>query len=161
MTHYVPTPDLCDDHEGRVLAFEMQFQHYGLHQHFSGQAVTVKCFEDNSIVKRLVNTPGEGKVLVVDGGASMRRALLGDMLADAAVENGWAGLVINGCIRDVQVINTLALGVKALGTHPMKTEKRGEGQQDIVINFGGVTVATGDYIYADENGVIWSEEPLI
>ena len=156
-----PTPDLCDDNEGRVAAFELQFQHFGLNKNFSGQAVTVKCFEDNSVVKELVNTPGDGKVIVVDGGGSMRRALLGDMLAEAAVNNGWSGLVIHGCIRDVQVINTLAIGVKALGTHPMKTDKRGEGQQQINIEFGGVSIANGDYIYADENGVIVAKEALI
>lgn len=156
-----PTPDLCDDNEGKVDAFEMQFQHYGLHKCFSGQVLTVKCFEDNSIVKELVNTQGHGRVLIVDGGGSMRRALLGDMLAEAAVKNNWSGLVINGCIRDVQVINTLEIGVKALGTHPMKTDKRGEGQQGIDIAFGGVRVATGDHVYADENGVVVSHEPLV
>lgn len=161
MTEYTPTPDLCDDHEGKVAAFELQFQHFGQHKHFSGEAVTVKCFEDNSLVKQLVNTPGNGRVIVVDGGASMRRALLGDMLAEAAVKNGWSGLVINGCIRDVQVINTLAIGVKALGTHPMKTDKRGEGQQDIQVAFGGVKIDSGNYIYADENGVIVANEPLV
>lgn len=149
-----PTPDLCDENEGKVQAFELQFQHFGLHKDFSGEAVTVKCFEDNSLVKALVNTPGLDRVIVVDGGGSLRRALLGDMLAEAAVNNGWSGLVINGCIRDVQVINTLELGVKALGTHPMKTDKRGEGQQNIDIAFGGVNIKNGDYIYADENGVI-------
>ena len=160
MTNYVPTPDLCDENEGKVAAFELQFQHFGLHKHFSGEAVTVKCFEDNSLVKQLVNTPGKGRVIVVDGGGSLRRALLGDMLAEAAVNNGWSGLVINGCIRDVQVINTLSIGVKALGTHPMKTDKRGEGQQDIEIAFGGAKVRSGDYIYADENGVIVANEAL-
>lgn len=158
---YTPTPDLCDDNEGKVSAFELQFQHFGVNKYFAGQAVTVKCFEDNSHVKALVNTPGEGQVIVVDGGGSMRRALLGDMLAQAAVDNGWSGLVINGCIRDVQVINTLKIGVKALGSHPMKTDKRGEGQQDIAISFGNVTVNPGDYIVADENGVIVSSEKLI
>lgn len=160
MTDYIPTPDLCDDNEGKVTALELQFQHYGSVAAFSGKAVTVKCFEDNSIVKELVNTPGAGRVIVVDGGGSLRRALLGDMLAEAAVKNGWAGLVINGCIRDVQVINTLAIGVKALGTHPMKTDKRGEGQQDIPVAFGGVTIEPSNYVYADENGVIVSSQAL-
>ena len=160
LAKYVPTPDLCDDNEGNVSAFEIQFQHFGLHKYFSGQAVTVKCFEDNSLVKALVNTPGNDRVIVVDGGGSMRKALLGDMLAEAAVQNGWAGLVIYGCIRDVQVINQLEIGVKALGTHPMKTDKRGEGQQDISISFGGVTINSGDYVYADENGVIVSPSAL-
>ncbi|NVK26318.1 MAG: ribonuclease E activity regulator RraA [Gammaproteobacteria bacterium] len=157
---YIPTPDLCDDNEGHVAALETQFHHYGLHKYFSGQVVTVKCFEDNSVIKALVNTPGNDRVIVVDGGGSMRRALLGDMLADAAVQNGWAGLVINGCIRDVQVINQLELGVMALGTHPMKTDKRGEGQQDIPVSIGGVTIKSGDFVYADENGVIVSNKSL-
>lgn len=154
-------PDLCDQYPDQVNVFETQFQHYGQNSVFSGQAVTVKCFEDNSHVKSLVNTPGEGRVIVVDGGGSMRRALLGDMLAEAAVNNGWAGLVINGCIRDVATINTLAIGVKALGTIPIKTDKRGIGDQDITIRFAGVTIESGDWIYADLNGVLCSKTPLL
>lgn len=153
-------PDLCDEFPDEVSVFETQFNHYGQHQVFSGQAVTVKCFEDNSVVKQLVNTPGNGQVIVVDGGGSMRRALLGDMLAEAAVKNGWAGLVINGCIRDVTTINTLAIGVKALGTTPIKTDKRNIGDQDITIRFAGVDVNSGDWIYADQNGVLVSKTKL-
>lgn len=153
-------PDLCDEYPNDVAVLETQFNHYGQHQVFSGQAVTVKCFEDNSVVKQLVSTPGNGKVIVVDGGGSMRRALLGDMLAEAAVNNGWAGLVINGCIRDVTTINTLAIGVKALGTTPIKTDKRNIGDQDITIRFAGVTINSGDWVYADQNGVLISVKPL-
>ncbi|NMP31801.1 putative 4-hydroxy-4-methyl-2-oxoglutarate aldolase [Thalassotalea sp. M1531] len=153
-------PDLCDEYPNEVCVFEAQFQHYGKHQVFFGQAVTVKCFEDNSVVKALVNTPGNGRVIVVDGGGSMRRALLGDMLAEAAVANGWAGLVINGCIRDVTTINTLNIGVKALGTTPIKTEKRNIGDQDICIRFSGVNIKPNDWIYADQNGVLVSEKQL-
>ena len=105
--------------------------------------------------------PGEGRVIVVDGGGSRRRALLGDMLAEQAAEHGWAGLVINGVIRDVDEIGGTALGVQALGTVPVKTDKRGEGQRDIPLHFGGVMVAPGDYIYADNNGVLVSKKPLL
>lgn len=155
------TPDLCDEYPEQISVFEMQFKHYGLNKRFSGPAVTVKCFEDNSLVKELVNKPGDGKVLVVDGGGSHRRALLGDMLAEAAVNNGWQGLVINGCIRDVEIINTLQIGVYCLGSIPIKTDKRGEGQSHIDISFGNVTIKNGDHIYADENGVICSAQALV
>ena len=153
-------PDLCDQFPLQVNVFETQFQHYGLHNVFSGQAVTVKCFEDNSLVKALVATPGNGRVIVVDGGGSMRKALLGDMLAEQAVKNNWAGFIINGCIRDVATINQLAIGVKALGVVPVKTEKKGIGEQDITIRFAGVTLDSGDWCYADLNGALTSKTPL-
>ena len=153
-------PDLCDEFPEAVAVFETQFRSFGQHETFSGQAVTIKCFEDNSLVKKLVGTPGHGKVMVVDGGASMRRALIGDMLAEEAIANGWAGVVINGCIRDAATINQMAIGVKALGTIPIKTDKRGLGDQDITIRFAGVTVNPGDWVYADLNGVLISAEKL-
>lgn len=153
-------PDLCDQYPEHVNVFECQFKHYGMQGTFFGQAVTVKCFEDNSVVKKLVNTPGNGKVIVVDGGGSTRRALLGDMLAEAAVRNGWAGLVINGCIRDVATINGLAIGVKALGTTPIKTDKRDIGDLNIPIRFAGVNVREDDWVYADFNGVLVSQVEL-
>ena len=152
------TPDICDENEGAVSAVGLQFQHYGLKPAFFGEAVTVKCFEDNSLVKELVNSDGTGKVLVVDGGGSQRRALLGDMLAEAAIKNGWQGLVINGCIRDVEIIDTLDIGVKALGTHPMKTEKLNQGHKNIDIEIAGVKIKSGYFIYADRNGVVVSEK---
>lgn len=160
MSEHLPTPDLCDKYEGKVQALEMQFQHFGQLPSFYGQVVTVKCFEDNSMVKQLLNEPGEGKVLVVDGCGSMRRALLGDMLAEAAIKNGWAGVVVAGCIRDVHVINNLAIGVKALGTHPMKTDKLGKGEIDVVLEIGHTQVAPGMFLYADLNGVIVADGPL-
>ena len=153
-------PDLCDQHPEQVAVFETQFMHYGQHQTFSGQAVTVKCFEDNSLVKALVATPGNGRVIVVDGGGSMRKALLGDMLAEKAVQNNWAGFIINGCIRDVATINQLPIGVKALGTTPLKTEKKGIGEHDIPVRFAGVTIAKDDWCYADLNGALVSKTPL-
>jgi regulator of ribonuclease activity A len=122
--------------------------------------VTVKCFEDNSVVKQLVGTPGDNRVIVVDAGGSLRRACLGDMLAEQAASNRWSGLVIYGCIRDVDQIMATDIGVQALGVHPMKTEKKGVGELDIPVTFGGVTFNPGEYLYADNNGIIVSAEPL-
>lgn len=153
------TPDLCDQHP-EVEVFDVIFTNYGGKTSFGGEVVTVKCFEDNSLVKELVSTSGDGKVMVVDGGGSLRAALLGDMLAENAVKNGWQGLIIYGCIRDVDVIKTLDLGVKALNIHPRKTEKRGLGDLNVVLTFAGVTVKPGMYVYADNNGIILSKKEL-
>jgi regulator of ribonuclease activity A len=133
---------------------------FGGREQFCGQIVTVKCFEDNSVVKQLVGTPGDNRVIVVDAGGSLRRACLGDMLAEQAASNGWSGLVIYGCIRDVDQIMATDIGVQALGVHPMKTEKKGAGELDIPVTFGGVTFNPGEYLYADNNGIIVSAEPL-
>lgn len=156
----ISTPDLSDDHP-QVGAIELQFNNYGAQQQFAGEVVTIKCHEDNSLVKQCVGEPGAGRVMVVDGGGSMRRALLGDMLAEKAAANGWAGLVINGVIRDVDQIGQTQLGVQALGTCPFKTEKLGVGQRDIVVHIGGVSIAPGDFVYADNNGVIVSKKALL
>lgn len=154
------TPDLSDE-APEARAIELQFGNYGAIKQFSGEVVTIKCHEDNSLVKACVDEAGAGRVIVVDGGGSMRRALLGDMLAEKAAVNGWAGLVINGVIRDVDQIGETALGVQALGTCPVKTEKLGVGQRDVVITIGAVDIAPGDYIYADNNGVLVSKKPLL
>jgi regulator of ribonuclease activity A len=156
----ISTPDLSDE-APEVRALELQFYNFGAIKQFSGRAVTIKCHEDNSLVKQCVDEAGAGRVIVVDGGGSQRRALLGDMLADKAAANGWAGLVINGVIRDVDEIGQTNLGVQALGTCPIKTEKLGVGQRDIVIHMGGVDIAPGDYVYADNNGVIVSKRALL
>ena len=154
------TPDLCDDYPELVRVLDPIFSNFGGRERFSGPLVTVKCFEDNSLVKELVGTPGEGRVLVVDAGGSMRRACLGDMLAEQASVNGWAGLVIYGCIRDVDEIMATDIGVQALGTHPMKTDKKGIGELGISVTFAGVTFSLGDYVYADNNGIIVSSQRL-
>jgi regulator of ribonuclease activity A len=156
----ISTPDLTDAH-GEASAIELQFASYGGIRQFGGRAVTIKCHEDNSLVKQCVSEPGEGRVIAVDGGGSLRRALLGDMLAEQAAANGWAGLVINGAVRDVDEIAATSIGVLALGHCPLKTEKLGMGQRDVPIAFGGVCIAPGDYIYADNNGVIVSKRPLL
>ena len=122
--------------------------------------MTVKCHEDNSKVKALAATPGAGKVMVVDGGGSMRRALLGDMIADSAAHNGWEGIIIYGCVRDVDALAMTDLGVQALGSIPLKTAKRDLGDIDIPVTFGGVTFVPGEYVYADNNGVIVAPQPL-
>ncbi len=154
------TPDLSDD-AADARAIELPLRNFGQLRYFCGQAVTIKCHEDNSLVKACVEEPGNGRVIVVDGGGSLRRALLGDMLAEKAAANGWAGLVINGVIRDVDEIGATPLGVQALGTCPVKTEKLGFGQRDVRLHFGGVEIDPGDYIYADNNGVLVSKRSLL
>ena len=126
-----------------------------------GQIVTIKCHEDNSLVAELVEEPGSGKVLVVDGGASMRCGLLGDNLAKKAVDNGWQGIVVNGCIRDAAAIARLSIGIRALNTHPLKSGKRGTGQENLPVTFAGVTFRPGEYLYADEDGLVVSAASLI
>ena len=137
------------------------FKSYGAIKSFGGQVVTVKCFEDNSRVKELLATDGQGKVLVVDGGASMRCALMGDMIAESAVNNHWSGVIIYGCVRDVDAIAELNLGVHALAAIPQKSNRKGLGEVDISLSFGGVTVQSGDYVYADNNGIIIAKEKLV
>lgn len=153
----------CDlsDAAPEARALPLPWRSYGQLVCFHGPAVTIKCHEDNSLVKQCVEEPGEGRVIVVDGGGSPRRALLGDMLAEKAAANGWAGLVIHGVIRDVREIGRTPLGVMALGSCPVKTDKLGAGQRDITIEIGGVEIAPGDHVYADANGVLVSGRPLL
>jgi len=155
----IVTPDLVDAHPD-VAVVEPIFRNLGGKSAFGGEIVTVKCYEDNSIVKEQVGQPGEGRVMVVDGGGSLRIALLGDMLAEKAASNGWQGIIVYGCIRDVDIVGKTGLGVQALATHPRKSEKRGLGDLNVVLNFGGVTFRPGDYIYADNNGIIVSGNRL-
>ena len=149
-------PDLCDQHGDLLQVADPVFQDFGGKAIFYGRAVTLSCYEDNSLVRDLVTRPGHGKVMVIDGGGSLRRALLGDQLAVKAVEQGWEGILIHGAARDVGTLATLALGVC-----PVKTEKRGLGELGAVVSFAGVTIHEGDYVYADRNGVVVSATPLI
>ncbi len=137
------------------------FQSFGGRKSFGGQVVTVKCFEDNSRIKEILATDGQGKVLVVDGGASMRCALLGDMIGDSAVKNHWNGVVIYGCVRDVDALAELDLGVHALASIPRKSNRKGIGEVDLALYFGGVTISSGDYLYADNNGIVVAKEKLV
>lgn len=157
----ISTPDFCDEYGDAVQVAAPIFNHYGLIRRFGGKVVTVKCFEDNSKVAELVASEGHGQILVVDGGASSRRSLLGDMLVAKAVKNNWGGIVIYGYIRDIEDINEMNMAVMALGPIPRKTQKRGEGQVNIPLQFAGLTISPGDYLYADASGVIVSEKSLI
>jgi regulator of ribonuclease activity A len=153
--------DLCDEHEDEIDVADSIFRNYGGRKSFGGEIVTLKCHEDNSLVKEWVARPGSGKVLIVDGGGSLRRSLLGDRLAAQAVANGWAGIVINGALRDVEILATLNIGIKALNAIPLKTEKRGVGEQGNAVRFAGVGFRPGAYVYGDLNGLIVSDQPLI
>ncbi|TNF62079.1 MAG: RraA family protein [Burkholderiales bacterium] len=152
------TCDLCDAHRndasGAFRVLPPVFRDFGAVRRFAGTVVTVKCHEDNTLVKALVDSAGEGRVLVVDGGASLRRALLGGNLGAAAARNGWAGVVIDGCVRDVAELATCQVGIRALAPMPLPTEKRGEGQRDITVQVQGVWVRPGDWLCADEDGIV-------
>jgi regulator of ribonuclease activity A len=154
------TADLCDKHEQDLHVLEPLFRSYGRLAAFDGPIATVKCYEDNSKVREALSEPGDGRILVVDGGGSQRRALLGDMLGELAVKNGWKGVVINGCIRDSEAIDALDVGVRALGTIPLKTHKRGDGQRDVSVSFAGVTCRPGEHLYADADGIVVAPRPL-
>ena len=158
------TPDLCDEFEAElgktVRVVAPMFQRYGGRTTFSGQIVTLKIFEDNSLVREAFAEDGKGKVLVVDGGGSMRCALVGDQLAILAHKNGWEGVVVYGCIRDSADINSIDMGVRALNTHPQKSIKKGVGDRDIAVTFGGVTFNPGEFLYADDDGVLVSVKSL-
>lgn len=167
------TCDLCDayknDTSGDFQVMPPVFRDFGAVRKFCGPVVTVKCFEDNSLVKAALDGPGFeetpagriGKVLVVDGGGSLRRALLGGNLGVAAVKNGWAGVVIDGCVRDVAELAALAVGIRALASMPLPTAKREEGQKEIALQVQGIWVRPGDWLYADEDGMVLSARRLI
>ncbi|CAG0926167.1 unnamed protein product, partial [Notodromas monacha] len=152
-----PTADLYDAHEDSLQVATPMFQSYGAKDAFFGEIFTIKCHEDNSLVAEQVKVNGQGKVLVVDGGGSLRCALLGDNLADSAVKNGWSGLIIYGCIRDSKVINGFDLGVKALNTNPKKTVKRNTGLLNEPVRFADVTFTPGHFVYADSDGIVVSQ----
>ena len=148
------TCDLYDRFADEVRVVGAQLRDFGGRRAFAGAAVTVKCFEDNSRVKELLDQSGSGKVLLVDGGGSLRCALMGDMIAKAAVRNGWEGVIIDGCVRDVAELASLDIGIKALGATPRKSTRRGEGAVGIAIELGGAQVRNGEHVVADEDGVL-------
>ena len=154
------TCDLCDLHEARVRILDLPLRDYGGRLAFDGLVSTIKAYEDNSLVREAVAEAGNGRVLVIDGGGSMRRAMIGDLLAARAAENGWAGVIVFGAIRDSDAIATIALGVKALGTCPRKTEKLGAGERDVEVEFGSVRIRPGDWLCADEDGVVVADTDL-
>lgn len=156
------TPDLSDLNPS-AQALPFQFQRFGRKVSCQGPISTVACFEDNSRVKEAVSEPGNGRVLLVDGSGSLRRALTGDLVAASAMENGWAGMVIIGAIRDVEVIDTFDFSVFALGTSPIKTEKLGRGERDVALEFDGLdfSVEPGQFLAADANGVLINKTPFL
>ncbi|MCG8927612.1 ribonuclease E activity regulator RraA [Lentzea sp. CC55] len=149
----VATADLVDEHGDALRVCDLQFRSFGGLTEFAGTVRTVRCFEDNDLVRTLLRAPGDGAVLVVDGGGSLRTALTGDLIATAAVENGWAGLVLNGAVRDSATLGGMNLGVLALGTIPRKSGKTGAGEVDVPVTFGGVEFKPGDVLHADSDGV--------
>ncbi len=154
------TPDICDKHEDKVTLLALPLQNYGRKSAFYGEIVTIRCYHDNSKVREMLGQDGTGKVLVVDGHGSCQKALLGDQLAILAIDNNWEGVIINGAIRDAAAMAEMELGVKALGTNPFKTQKRGVGDVNITLTIHNQMIQPGDYIYADWNGVLMSTEKL-
>jgi regulator of ribonuclease activity A len=150
----VATADLYDEHGEALQSCDLQFRRYGGRSRFSGRIVTVACHQDNALLKSVLSEPGEGSVLVVDGGGSLHTALMGDLIATLAVRNGWSGAIIHGAVRDVATLRTLDLGIKALGSNPRKSTKTGAGERDVAVAFGGVTFTPGDHVYADDDGVV-------
>ena len=155
------TVDLVDAHQDRVQSCSIAFRQFGGRRSFSGRIRTVRTHEDNARLKDLLGTPGNGAVLVVDGGGSLRVALVGDVIASLAIANGWSGLLINGAIRDVARLATLDVGVKALASNPMKSAKNRIGEVDVPVTFGGVLFAPGAMLYSDEDGLLVSDDPLL
>ena len=160
MTMKMSVPDICDEYSADLQVAEPIFTAYGKRRKFHGEIVTIKCFEDNSQVKKTLRSDGTGKVLVVDGGGSLRCALLGDMLAGTAAENGWQGILINGCVRDVEILKNIDIGVSALNCHPVRSHKRNDGQLNVHLRFADVSFEPGFHLYADENGIIVSGKAL-
>ena len=153
-------PDLCDQYGDSLRVLSPMLKNFGGNNCFHGKISTIKCHEDNSFVADAVREEGDGFVLVVDGGGSLRCALLGDNLAAIAASNSWAGIIVFGCVRDVVALKDISLGIQALAPHPMKSVKRQVGLRDVEVSFGGVSFIPGQYVYADDNGVIVSEAEL-
>ncbi|MFI6262472.1 ribonuclease E activity regulator RraA [Micromonospora sp. NPDC051006] len=149
-----PTADLYDRYGDLLGSCDTQLRQFGGVRAFAGPAVTVRCFEDNALVKSIVAEPGVGRVLVVDGGGSVHTALMGDLIAAAAAENGWAGVVIHGAVRDVAALAALPIGIKALGTNPRKSAKSGAGERDVPVTFGNCVFFPGSEVHSDDDGVV-------
>lgn len=152
--------DLCDAYDDAVQVVDPIFTDFGGRLAFAGPISTVRCFEDNSLVRLALEEPGQGRVLVVDGGGSERCALLGDNLAQMAIDQGWAGIVVYGCIRDAEAVSQMDVAVKALNTHPRRSRKQNIGSRDVAVQFGGASFMPGDWLYADLDGVIVAESEL-
>jgi regulator of ribonuclease activity A len=148
------TADLVDEHGEALQSCDLQLRQFGGRRRFHGPIRTVACFEDNALVRQVLSEPGDGAVLVVDGGGSLHTALVGDLIAGLAQANGWAGVVVHGAVRDTEALGGLAIGIKALGSNPRKSAKAATGQIDVPVRFGGVTFRPGEHLYSDEDGVV-------
>ena len=155
------TADLCDEHSDQLSIVAPMFMPYGGRAAFYGQIRTLKVFEDNALVRQTLSTPGNGNVLVVDGGGSMRCALVGDQLALLAQQNNWSGVVVYGCVRDSVAMQTMDVGIRALNTHPLRSQRKGSGEGDIAVAFGGVKFTPGHWLYADADGIVISATALL
>ena len=148
------TADLVDDIGAEVRSCDVQFRQFGGRTEFAGPISTVRCFQDNALLKSVLSEPGDGRVLVIDGDASVHTALVGDLIAELARSNGWAGLVVHGAVRDAATLRTIDIGIKALGTNPRKSTKTGAGERDITVSFGGISFAPGELAYSDDDGIV-------
>ena len=149
-----PTADLVDEIGSDVRSCDLQLRQFGGRSQFAGPITTVKCFEDNALLKSVLSEPGNGGVLVIDGEGSVHTALVGDLIAGLGVENDWVGLIVNGAVRDAATLRTLDIGVKALGTNPRKSGKSGDGIRDAAVEFGGVVFVPGHIAYSDDDGIV-------
>lgn len=154
------TSELCDIYLDQVDVVEPMFSSYGGRSSFSGQVTTVKCFEDNALIRSVLEQSGTGRILLIDGGGSLRRALIDADIAQLAADNAWEGLIVYGCVRHVDDLDELSIGIQALASIPVGADQQGVGEADVAVNFGGVTFLPEDHLYADNTGVILSPEPL-
>lgn len=153
-TTFRPTADLVDDIGADVRSCDTQFRQFGGRSEFAGPIVTVRCFQDNALLKSVLSEPGAGRVLVIDGGGSLHTALVGDVIAELGRAGGWQGLIVNGAVRDAATLRTLDIGIKALGTNPRKSTKTGAGERDVVVDLGGVEFRPGDVAFSDDDGIV-------
>ena len=154
------TADLIDAHGDKLQSCDVQFRQFGGRQSFHGPVRTIKTLEDNALIKQLLAEPGDGAVLVVDGGGSLKTALMGDLIGASAVKNNWAGVILWGAVRDVVALGKIDLGIKALGSNPRKSARTGAGMVDIPVGFGGVTFTPGNWVYSDDDGIVVSARSL-
>ncbi|WP_193045796.1 ribonuclease E activity regulator RraA [Mycolicibacterium baixiangningiae] len=148
------TADLVDDIGPDVRSCDLQLRQFGGRAEFAGRITTVRCFQDNALLKSVLSEPGDGGVLVIDGDGSLHTALVGDLIAALGRDSGWSGLIVNGAVRDASTLRTLEIGIKALGTNPRKSTKTGAGERDVSVAFGGVTFTPGDVAYSDDDGIV-------
>jgi regulator of ribonuclease activity A len=149
-----PTADLVDDIGADVRSCDVQFRQFGARTQFAGSISTVRCFEDNALLKSMLAEPGAGRVLVIDGAGSLHTALVGDVIAELARSNSWSGLIVHGAVRDAAALGGIDIGIKALGTNPRKSSKTGAGERDVTVDLGGVTFVPGDIAHSDDDGIV-------